>query len=62
MIAWYRKKIEEKLEHNCDEVLEMLKDVSARYSVKDNAEASAFFAKMAGDYYRYKCEFTVGDK
>lgn len=40
----------------------MLKDVSERLSVKDNAEFSAFFSKMAGDYYRYKCEFTVGDK
>lgn len=62
VISWYRKKIEEKLEMNCKDVLEIISKLSSRSSVKENVEASTFFLKMEADYNRYMCEFVSGDK
>jgi 14-3-3 protein epsilon len=42
-------------------VLDLLKDELIP-KVKAVPEAKVFYMKMRGDYYRYLCEFTSGDK
>jgi len=56
----YKKKIEQELDQVCDKLLvlideELLKDES------QEAEATVFYLKMKGDYFRYKAEFAEGE-
>ena len=60
LIKEYRKRIEAELHDICKDVLSLLKDVLIARS--DNNEAKVFYMKMRGDYYRYLCEFTSGEK
>merc|ERR1740130_207738 len=69
----YKKKVEEELEEVCKDVLSLLEeklitdeptgtnggDEAAKV---DSIEASVFYRKMAGDYYRYIAEFADGEK
>jgi 14-3-3 protein epsilon len=56
----YKKKIEEELYRNCDEIISIIKtDVLTGAS---EAEAKAFFLKMIGDYCRYIAESAKGDR
>jgi 14-3-3 protein epsilon len=61
LIKQYRRKIEAELSDICQEVLDLLKDELIP-KVKAVPEAKVFYMKMRGDYYRYLCEFTSGDK
>ena len=50
----YKKKIEEELYRNCDEIIKVIKtDVLTKAS---EDESRAFFLKMIGDYCRYIAE------
>ena len=60
LIDQYRKMIETELNGICEDVLNLLRDVLIPGSDLD--EARVFYMKMRGDYYRYLCEFTSGDK
>lgn len=55
----FKKEVELELTSICNEVLDLLKDKLLQApSVKGSKdEAEVFFLKMAGDYYRYMCEF-----
>lgn len=56
----YKKKIEEELYRNCDEIISIIKtDVLAG---ANESEAKAFFLKMIGDYCRYIAESAKGDR
>jgi len=56
----YKKKIEEELYKNCDEIISIIKaDVLAG---ANESEAKAFFLKMIGDYCRYIAESAKGDR
>lgn len=53
-MADYKKKIEEELYRNCDEIIHIIKtDVFAKAG---DDESKAFFLKMIGDYCRYIAE------
>lgn len=50
----YKKRIEEELYRNCDEIINIIKnDVLSKAS---DDESRAFFLKMIGDYCRYIAE------
>lgn len=50
----YKKKIEEELYKNCEEIISIIKaDVLEKAT---DAEGRAFFLKMIGDYCRYIAE------
>jgi 14-3-3 protein epsilon len=56
----YKKKIEEELYRNCDEIISIIKnDVLASAT---ESEAKAFFLKMIGDYCRYIAESAKGER
>ena len=57
----YRKKIETELADICQEALDLIKN-DLLPKVKTIPDAKVFYLKMRGDYYRYLCEFTSGDK
>ncbi|THD22037.1 14-3-3 protein gamma subtype [Fasciola hepatica] len=59
-VAELRRKIEQELEDVCKEVLTMLDT----HLLKDEStpDASVFYHKMKGDYYRYLAEVQTGDK
>lgn len=56
----YKKKIEEELYKNCDEIIHIIKNDVLK-SANDN-EAKAFFLKMIGDYCRYIAESAEGER
>ena len=56
----YKKKIEDELYKNCDEIIQTIKSDIIQ-SASDN-EAKAFFLKMIGDYCRYIAESAQGDR
>ena len=60
LINQYRKMIETELNEICQDVLDLLHDVLIPNS--EVAEAKVFYMKMRGDYYRYLCEFTSGER
>jgi 14-3-3 protein epsilon len=60
LINQYRRMIETELNGICQDVLDLLSNVLIPGS--NVAEAKVFYMKMKGDYYRYLCEFTSGDK
>jgi hypothetical protein len=53
-LAAYKKRIEESLYRDCENVIEIIK--SKVLSKQSDEEARAFFVKMVGDYYRYIAE------
>lgn len=56
----YKKKIEEELYRNCDEIISIIKsDVLASAG---DSDAKAFFLKMIGDYCRYIAESAKGER
>ena len=61
MIKWYRKKIEQKLEDCCQEVLGLVDRLVAQVAGRDDS-AHVFFLKMRADYNRYMCEFVAGER
>ena len=60
LINEYRAMIEAELNKICQDVLDLLLEVLIPNS--EVAEAKVFYMKMRGDYYRYLCEFTSGEK
>jgi len=61
LIKQYRRKIENELSDICQEVLSLLKDELIPKSEKA-PDAKVFYMKMIGDYYRYLCEFSSGER
>lgn len=56
----YKRKIEEELYKNCDEIIVTIKkDVLGSAG---ESEPKAFFLKMIGDYCRYIAESAKGDR
>jgi 14-3-3 protein epsilon len=56
----YKKKIEEELYRNCDEIINTIKnDVLVKAG---DDESRAFFLKMIGDYCRYIAESAKDDR
>jgi len=56
----YKKRIEEELYANCDEIIKTIKtDVLAGAGA---SESKAFFLKMIGDYCRYIAESAKGER
>lgn len=53
-MAEYKKKIEEELYRNCDEIINLIKSEVLAKAAED--ESRAFFLKMIGDYCRYIAE------
>jgi hypothetical protein len=66
----YRSVVEVELQKNCKDILELLVDVLIPHSQRSDAtgeqsekdETVVFYLKMAGDYYRYLCEFSATDE
>lgn len=56
----YKKKIEEELYKDCQNIIDMIKNDAMKSQVE--AEGKAFFLKMVGDYYRYMAESAQGEK
>jgi len=56
----YKRRIEEELYKNCDEIINIIKDDVLTKA--GNPEAKAFFLKMIGDYCRYIAESAEGDR
>lgn len=59
-LADYKKKIEEELYRDCQNIINMIKNDAMKSS--SDAEGKAFFLKMIGDYYRYMAESAQGEK
>jgi len=56
----YKKRIEEELYRNCDEIIALIRaDVLSKAT---DDESRAFFLKMIGDYCRYIAESAKGDR
>lgn len=56
----YKRKIEEELYKNCDEIISTIKnDVLTKAG---DADSKAFFLKMIGDYCRYVAESAKGER
>ena len=56
----YRQVVEKELDTTCDEILDLIKnDLLTAPGV--DVEATVFYHKMSGDYYRYLAEFKTGD-
>ena len=56
----YKKKIEEELYRNCEEIISIInQDVLSKAT---ESESRAFFLKMIGDYCRYVAESAKGDR
>ncbi len=56
----YKKKIEEELYKNCDEIISIIKNDVLKTA--QESEAKAFFLKMIGDYCRYIAESAEGGR
>lgn len=59
-LAEYKKKIEEELQKDCQNIINMIKNDAMK--TQQEAEGRAFFLKMVGDYFRYMAESAQGDK
>jgi len=61
LIKTYKNQVEGEIETICKDVLDLLEKILVS-AVKDSeaAEASVFYQKMTGDYYRYLAEFLEG--
>jgi 14-3-3 protein epsilon len=51
----FRLKIEEELNHRCQEVLDLITYILT--NKRNTTESRVFFLKMQGDYYRYMAEY-----
>jgi len=60
LLKVYKASVEEELKATCGAVLNLLIDKLIPSENKDD-EASVFYLKMAGDYYRYLAESTPSD-
>jgi 14-3-3 protein epsilon len=56
----YKKRIEEELYRNCDEIINSIKNEVLVKASDD--ESRAFFLKMIGDYCRYIAESAKGER
>ncbi|KAL6078113.1 DNA damage checkpoint protein rad24 [Balamuthia mandrillaris] len=56
----YRENIEKELDGVCDEVFDLLDNHLLPHATSDDARV--FFYKMKGDYFRYRAEYSSGDK
>lgn len=59
VVAEYKAKVEAELDKICGEAINLVSETLIKNSTK--VEAKVFYRKMAGDYYRYLCEFKSGD-
>lgn len=59
-LADYKKKIENALYKNCEDIIQIVQSKVLSKSVEN--EAKAFFVKMVGDYYRYIAETAQNEK
>lgn len=59
-IKEYRGKVEKELSGICNDILEVLD--KHLIPAAQNPEASVFYSKMKGDYYRYLAEFATGEQ
>jgi 14-3-3 protein epsilon len=59
-LAAYKKKIEEALYKDCENIIDLIKQKVLSKTAEE--EAKAFFVKMVGDYYRYIAETAQGQK
>ena len=59
LVSDYRKQIEKEMDEVCDEVIEIINKNLVPQS--QSAEGKVFYHKMAGDYFRYMCEYKTGD-
>jgi len=63
----YKSQIEAELEEKCERIVKLTKDhlsktVPESEERKEVIEVQVFYSKMCGDYYRYECEITQGEK
>ena len=58
-MAEYKKKIENALYADCDNIIDIVR--TKVLSKQGEPEAQAFFVKMVGDYYRYIAETAQGE-
>jgi len=56
----YKRKIEEELYKNCDDIISLIRNGVLGKANDD--ESRAFFLKMIGDYCRYIAESAKGDR
>lgn len=58
LVKIYRQQVEQELEQLCNDVLYLLQEylVPDKPNQKEAGEASVFYKKMTGDYYRYLAE------
>ena len=59
VVAEYKNKVETELHTICMDAISLVKDTLIANSTA--VEAKVFYRKMAGDYFRYLCEFKTGD-
>ncbi len=53
--------MEQQIHQDCKAIIELV-TVNVLSKVNTREESRAFFAKMAGDYYRYMSEVLTGEK
>eukprot|EP00930_Biecheleria_cincta_P088544 TRINITY_DN77788_c0_g1_i1.p1 TRINITY_DN77788_c0_g1~~TRINITY_DN77788_c0_g1_i1.p1 ORF type:complete len:265 (+),score=61.33 TRINITY_DN77788_c0_g1_i1:83-796(+) len=63
VLSDYRQRIKQELEEKCGNILEVLSTKLVVNHDASDVEGAVFYAKMQGDYYRYKAEFSSeGDR
>jgi 14-3-3 protein epsilon len=62
MLAQYRAVVEKELEDKCLDILALLNDHLIPHVKGKKDETEVFYLKMAGDYYRYLCEFKATEE
>jgi len=60
LIDTYKQQVANELNSICKEVLDLLQNVLLKNTPEASDEATVFYLKMTGDYYRYMAEF-VGE-
>ena len=62
--ANYIKEIKQKVESELNEICQNIQQVIDKYLIPNatDSETKVFFMKLKGDYFRYKCEYAVGDQ
>ena len=60
LVKEYREQIEVEMDDVCDEVIKVINDHLVPNSKSD--EGKVFYHKMAGDYYRYMCEYKTDEQ